>query len=64
MQRKPSPTPTVTNRPSGEETTTKRLRRWARQRHRDAADHVLKGVCYGIGTGLAGLAFWWFEQYP
>jgi len=41
-----------------------RVRRWARRRRRDAATYLLRGVCYGIGTGLTGLAFWWPEQRP
>ena len=36
---------------------------WLRRRHRTATAHLLRGLCYGIGTGLAGLAFWWLEQH-
>lgn len=35
---------------------------WARRCRRTATTHLLRGLCYGIGTGLAGLAFWWLEQ--
>ncbi|MFJ2509929.1 hypothetical protein ACIQJX_26865 [Streptomyces griseoviridis] len=40
-----------------------RLRRWIRRRRRDAINHLLRGLCYGTGTGIAGLACWWLEQH-
>ncbi|MET9772953.1 hypothetical protein ABZ023_01645 [Streptomyces sp. NPDC006367] len=67
MKRKPLLHPTTTNRPSPRPpagaTTASRLRRWARRRRGDAAGHLLRGLCYGIGTGAAGLVFWWLEQH-
>ncbi|MGK5497284.1 hypothetical protein [Streptomyces sp. URMC 125] len=62
MQRKPLPTLTTTIRTAPQETAP-RPRRWARRRRRAAAHHLLRGICYGIGTGLAGLAFWWLEHH-
>ncbi|MFB8352928.1 hypothetical protein [Streptomyces niveus] len=32
------------------------------RRRRAMAAHALHGTCYGIGTGVAGLVFWWIEQ--
>ncbi|MFF0737776.1 hypothetical protein ACFYVK_39960 [Streptomyces chartreusis] len=63
MKRKPPHTPTTTIRPPAAEPPAPRLRRWARRRRRDAANHLLRGLCYGIGTGAAGLAFWWLQQH-
>ncbi|UZJ33159.1 hypothetical protein [Streptomyces endophytica] len=39
-----------------------RLRQWVRRHRRDAAAHLLRGTCYGLGTGAVGLAFWWIQQ--
>ncbi|WP_310724996.1 hypothetical protein [Streptomyces sp. N2A] len=39
-----------------------RLGRWVRRHRRDAAAHLLRGTCYGLGTGAVGLAFWWIQQ--
>ncbi|MEW2134642.1 hypothetical protein [Streptomyces sp. NPDC005435] len=39
-----------------------RLYQWGRRRRRVAAHFLLRGVCYGTGTGTAGLIFWWFEH--
>jgi hypothetical protein len=63
MKRKPLLDPTTTNRPPSGATTASRLRRWVRRRRGDAADHLLRGLCYGIGTGAAGLLIWWLEQH-
>ncbi|MEU1119758.1 MULTISPECIES: hypothetical protein [unclassified Streptomyces] len=30
---------------------------------RDAATHLLRGTCYGLGTSLAGLAAWWLQHH-
>ncbi|MFF8196655.1 hypothetical protein ACF05L_38680 [Streptomyces bobili] len=35
---------------------------WAARRRRTALAHILRGACYGIGTGTIGLAFIWVEQ--
>jgi len=24
--------------------------------------NAVRGACYGVGTGLAGLFFWWIER--
>lgn len=63
MKRQPPHAPTTTIRPRAAQPPVSRLGRWARRRRRAAADHLLRGVCYGIGTGAAGLAFWWMEQH-
>ncbi|MEE4420247.1 hypothetical protein [Streptomyces bugieae] len=39
-----------------------RLRQWVRRHRHDAAAHLLRGTCYGLGTGAVGLAFWWIQQ--
>ena len=64
MERKPLPAPATTIRPVNEEPAISRPRRRADRRRRDAACHLLRGICYGTGTGLAGLAFWWLEHHP
>lgn len=64
MKRKPpTPDPASTKRPPHADTGPSRLRRWARRRRHDAATHLLRGVCYGIGTGTIGLVFWWLEHH-
>ncbi|MGV4985789.1 hypothetical protein ACVB8X_07005 [Streptomyces sp. NRAIS4] len=64
MQSKP-PAPATTTKasPDPRKGTLTRALTWIRQRRRTAATHLLRGLCYGIGTGLAGLAFWWLEQH-
>ncbi|MFJ2819071.1 hypothetical protein [Streptomyces sp. NPDC087294] len=61
MNPKSRPLPDSTIRPPYEETPP--VSRGRRRLRRDAARHVLRGICYGAGTGLAGLAFWWLEQH-
>ncbi|MEV8077877.1 hypothetical protein [Streptomyces pseudogriseolus] len=38
------------------------LRQWITRRRRIALGHMLRGACYGIGTGVIGLAFGWLES--
>ncbi|WP_225794890.1 hypothetical protein [Streptomyces aculeolatus] len=33
-----------------------------RSRGSGADTHLLHGLYYGLGTGLAGLLFWWIQQ--
>ncbi|CAL9485024.1 hypothetical protein [Streptomyces atacamensis] len=40
----------------------RRLARWGFRRRRIAADHLLRGVCSGIGTTAVGLAVVWFQS--
>lgn len=40
-----------------------RLLDWAAHRRRTAAGLVLRGLCYGLGTGAGGLAAVWIEQH-
>ncbi|MFF1375349.1 hypothetical protein [Streptomyces sp. NPDC058308] len=35
----------------------------AKSRRRDAATHLLRGTCYGLGTGLVSLAARWIQQH-
>lgn len=35
---------------------------WIARRRRTALTHILRGACYGIGTGLIGLVFVWAER--
>lgn len=35
---------------------------WLARRRRTALSHILRGVCYGLGTGLIGFVFLWMEQ--
>ncbi|MER5852496.1 hypothetical protein ABT126_37255 [Streptomyces sp. NPDC002012] len=37
-------------------------RHWIARRRRVIAANILRGACYGTGTGAAGLVFWWIEQ--
>lgn len=39
-----------------------RSRRLKARRRRIMTAHLLRGACYGIGTGSVGLAFWLIEQ--
>ncbi|HET9382869.1 MAG TPA: hypothetical protein VFP69_18875 [Streptomyces sp.] len=60
----PSPAPlTETGPRAPRQDIPRRALAWVRRRRRSAATHVLRGLCYGIGTGLAGLVFWWLEQH-
>jgi hypothetical protein len=29
---------------------------------REVSTHLLHGLCYGLGTGLTGLVFWYIQQ--
>ncbi|GAA0898078.1 MULTISPECIES: hypothetical protein [Streptomyces violaceusniger group] len=49
--------------PSGSKRRIGRLKRWVARRRRTIAAHMLRGACYGIGTGAAGLGFWWIEWW-
>ncbi|MFD4632152.1 hypothetical protein ACFVYR_23180 [Streptomyces sp. NPDC058284] len=35
----------------------------AKSRRKDAATHLLRGTCYGLGTGLVSLAARWIQQH-
>ncbi|MEU5273332.1 hypothetical protein AB0G77_33425 [Streptomyces hygroscopicus] len=37
--------------------------RWLARRRSTIATQILRGACYGIGTGAVGLAFWWSERW-
>lgn len=39
-----------------------RLRDWTRAQRGAAASHLLKGICYGTGTALAGVISFWVEN--
>jgi hypothetical protein len=30
---------------------------------RTALTHIIRGACYGLGTGTIGLAFLWLQQH-
>lgn len=36
---------------------------WIRRRRRLMVVSAVRGACYGLGTGLAGLFFWWIQQH-
>ncbi|WP_210570745.1 hypothetical protein [Streptomyces sp. GESEQ-4] len=36
--------------------------KWIARRRRIALSHLLRGACYGAGTGLIGIAFVWVER--
>ena len=70
----PTSTPPETNttvQPNGKPGTdtitapaaVSRIRRWVRARRSDAATYVLRGACYGIGTGVCALVVWWIEHH-
>ncbi|WP_158575876.1 hypothetical protein [Streptomyces corynorhini] len=40
-----------------------RLLRWLKSRRHAAAGHMLRGACYGIGTGIAGLLVLWVQKF-
>ncbi|MFJ6087971.1 hypothetical protein ACIQI8_42055 [Streptomyces sp. NPDC092369] len=37
--------------------------KWITRRRRTALTQVLRGACYGAGTGAAGLIFLWAEHW-
>ncbi|MGX1886971.1 hypothetical protein [Streptomyces sp. NPDC055287] len=39
-----------------------RFVRWAARRRRTALMHLLRGVCYGTGTALAGVLGVWVQS--
>ncbi|MFG2586355.1 hypothetical protein [Streptomyces malaysiensis] len=49
--------------PSGGKRRTGHLLCWIARRRRTIATQILRGACYGIGTGAVGLAFWWIEWW-
>ncbi|MEU1670387.1 hypothetical protein ABZ547_43725 [Streptomyces sparsogenes] len=49
--------------PSGRKRRTARLVYWFTRRRRVITAHMLRGACYGIGTGIAGLGFWMIERW-
>ncbi|MGW2331637.1 hypothetical protein ACWC5C_38630 [Streptomyces sp. NPDC001700] len=49
--------------PSGRNRRIDRLVRWFARRRRAIAAQLLRGACYGIGTGAAGFGFWWIEWW-
>ncbi|MEV0263868.1 hypothetical protein AB0I49_21355 [Streptomyces sp. NPDC050617] len=48
--------------PRTADTRTKRLGRWAVRQRRAAAGHLLRGACYGIGTGAVSLLVLWIQE--
>ncbi|MFH8790943.1 hypothetical protein [Streptomyces roseoverticillatus] len=42
--------------------TTTRLANWAAAHHRAALGHLLRGACYGTGTGLVSLTVYWIQH--
>ncbi|MFI9248245.1 hypothetical protein ACIGXF_38110 [Streptomyces sp. NPDC053086] len=65
MQRRPTPpaTATTTGPHPHESRTTDRILARLRRHRRTATAQVLRGLCYGAGTGAAGLASWWLQQH-
>ncbi|GAA2266233.1 hypothetical protein GCM10010232_68230 [Streptomyces amakusaensis] len=43
--------------------TARHLAQWAARRRRTAAVHLLRGICYGIGTSAVTLLAVWAEQH-
>ncbi|MEV4437312.1 hypothetical protein [Streptomyces sp. NPDC049555] len=39
-----------------------RTLRWARRRRRTALGLLLRGVCYGTGTGLVSMLVFWLQH--
>ncbi|MET9520735.1 hypothetical protein [Streptomyces sp. NPDC002994] len=39
-----------------------RFVRWAARRRRTALMHLLRGICYGTGTALAGVLGVWIQS--
>lgn len=54
----------LNSRHPGGKQRTGRLWQWFVRRRGVIATSVLRGVCYGTGTGAAGFAFWWIEHHP
>ncbi len=48
---------------SGRKLRTGRLTHWVARHRRPIATHMLRGACYGFGTGAAGFGFWWIEWW-
>ncbi|WP_169922690.1 hypothetical protein [Streptomyces lushanensis] len=42
---------------------TNRLIRWTARHQRSAAGHMLRGTCYGIGTGAVSLLAVWAQKH-
>ncbi|QCX74657.1 hypothetical protein C9F11_04770 [Streptomyces sp. YIM 121038] len=64
MQRTPATTQTaIVSLDKPPPTRTVRIRRWLRRRRRYAALHLPRGLCYGLGTGLAGIGFYWLQHH-
>ncbi|MET9535322.1 hypothetical protein ABZY02_32985 [Streptomyces sp. NPDC006649] len=42
---------------------TARVYRWIHAQRRAIAGHMLRGLCYGAGTGAAGLLTLWAEHH-
>jgi hypothetical protein len=45
-----------------QKTRSRRVREWFTRRRRVMVTSLLRGTCYGAGTGFVGLAFWWIEN--
>ncbi|MFI5809317.1 hypothetical protein [Streptomyces sp. NPDC051561] len=41
----------------------RQLLRWAVRRRRTAASHLLRGACYGAGTGAVSLILLWLQRH-
>ncbi|MEU8892898.1 hypothetical protein [Streptomyces sp. NPDC048442] len=41
--------------------SARRLIRWAARRRRTAVSHLLRGACYGVGTGCVSLLVLWAQ---
>ncbi|WP_251091364.1 hypothetical protein [Streptomyces sp. Caat 7-52] len=65
MQRRPTPpaTATTTGPHPHESSTAARMLALLHRHRRTAAAQLLRGLCYGAGTGLTGLATWWLQQH-
>ncbi|MFD5114278.1 hypothetical protein ACFWNG_18510 [Streptomyces sp. NPDC058391] len=42
---------------------TNRLIRWTTRHRRAAASHMLRGACYGAGTGAVSILAVWAQKY-
>ncbi|CAM5529771.1 MULTISPECIES: hypothetical protein [Streptomyces] len=42
---------------------TNGLVRWTVRQRRAAAGHLLRGACYGIGTGAASILVLWIQEH-
>ncbi|MEU6122493.1 hypothetical protein [Streptomyces sp. NPDC047123] len=63
-QRKPKPARTTPLPPDEEPLPPPPDKGPCRRRRHDAATHLLRGTCYGLGTGIVSLAVWWIQQHP